>query len=272
MRLASSQPLSGRSEPAGHRFEAIEERRRQQDPREQRADRGIVVQAAHGPRLLIERAQTRFLGRRQRPAPRAAGKRERIGNVTRLRERLRPHHLVVVGAQRCDMRPRRRGQRRDLDGVQVLDPTALQLQRVVIGQHAQIRVVVRPRSEQVVPRLVQPRAIGAVHDVLGEEPVVALVLHLHHERVVLGTVVGVVEWRRHRILVGGIGLAVRVGRQQRHVFGDVRAERPVACARRIAEDHALARRRAASPPGDRRSSRAPRRSGRCRSRRPPESP
>ena len=39
--------------------------------------------------------------------------------------------------------------------------------------------------------------------------VVALVLHLHHERIVFGAVVGVVEGRRHRVLVRGIGLAMQ---------------------------------------------------------------
>ena len=75
--------------------------------------------------------------------------------------------------------------------------------------------MVRPRSEQIVPGLIEPGAIGAVDHVLGEELVAALVLHLHHERVVLGAVVGVVERRRHRILVGRVRLAVRVRRQQR---------------------------------------------------------
>ena len=64
-----------------------------------------------------------------------------------------------------------------------------------------------------------------------EEVVGALVLDLRDEGVVLGAVVGVVERRRHRILVGGIGLAVRVRRQQREVLGDARAERPIAGAR-----------------------------------------
>ncbi len=99
--------------------------------------------------------------------------------------------------------------------------------------------MVRPRSEQVVPRLIQPDAVSAVHHVLGEERVAALVLHLQHEGIVLGTVVRVVERLRHRVLVRGIGLAVRVRGQERHVFGHVGAKRLVAGALGVADDDAL---------------------------------
>ncbi len=215
MRLASSQPLSGRSGPRADRLDAIEERGRHEDARDQRAHGRVVIEVRHRARLLVERAQARLLVGRQRPAPCAAGECERIGHLAGLRQRLRSHHLVVVRAQRLDVRSRRSGQRGNLRGIEILDLAAAQLQPEVIGQHAEVRVVVRPRSEQIVPRLIQPRAIRAVDHVLGEELVVALVLHLQHERVVLGAVVGVVERRRNRILVGRIRFAVRVRRQQR---------------------------------------------------------
>ena len=109
--------------------------------------------------------------------------------------------------------------------------------------------MVRPRSEQIVPGLVEPRAIGAVHHVVGEERVAALILHLQHERVVLGAVVGVVERRRHRILVGGIRLAVRVRRQRARRTRPCR--RGTSCSRR-SSDRRRARagwRRAPMPSG-----------------------
>ena len=101
--------------------------------------------------------------------------------------------------------------------------------------------MIRPRAEEIRPRLIQPRALGAVDEVPGEEGVVALVFHLEHERVVLGAVVGVVERRRNRILVGGIRFAVRVGRQRRHVLRDAGAERAIPGARRVADESPLIR-------------------------------
>ena len=89
--------------------------------------------------------------------------------------------------------------------------------------------------------MVQPRPVGAVHHVVGEEPVAALVLHFQHEGIVLGTVVGVVEGRGYRVLVRGICLAVRVRRQERDIFGHVGAKCLVACALRIADEDALQR-------------------------------
>ena len=72
------------------------------------------------------------------------------------------------------------------------------------------------------------------------------------EGVVLRAVVGVVEGRRHRVLVRGVGLAVRVGRHEREVLGDAGAEAAVAGALRIAEEHTLAGRelRAVRPARD----------------------
>ncbi len=111
--------------------------------------------------------------------------------------------------------------------------------------------MIGPRSEEIAPGLVQVRAIGAIDHVLREELVAALVLDLEYERVVLRAVVGIVERRRHGVLVGGIGLAVRVRRQRCHVLGHVGAERPVARALAIGEEHALERvaRRAFRPIG-----------------------
>ncbi len=100
--------------------------------------------------------------------------------------------------------------------------------------------MVGPRPEQVVPRLIEPRAIAAVDDASREEVVVALVLDLGDEGVVLRAVVGVVEGEWHRVLVRRVGLAVRVGRHEREVLGDAGAEATVAGALRIAEKHTLA--------------------------------
>ncbi len=56
----------------------------------------------------------------------------------------------------------------------------------------------------------------------------------------LGAVVGVVERRRHRVAVGRVGFAVRVGRHHRHELGDAGPERLVAGAGRVAHEHPLA--------------------------------
>ena len=114
-------------------------------------------------------------------------------------------------------------------------------QAVMVREHAEIRVVIRPRPEQIVPGLIEPRAVRPVDHVLGEELVAALVLDLEHERVVLGAVVGVVERLRHGILVRRIRLAVRVWRQQRRVFRHVRPEGLVSDAARIAEHEPIER-------------------------------
>ena len=87
----------------------------------------------------------------------------------------------------------------------------LGLHPVVVEQHAQVGIVVRPRSEQVVPGAVEPSAIAAIDDVAGEEVVGALVLDRGDERVVLRAVVGVVEGRRHGVLVGRVGSPCELG-------------------------------------------------------------
>ena len=72
---------------------------------------------------------------------------------------------------------------------------------------------------------------------------------LEHERVVLGAVVGVVERRRHRILVGRVGLAVRVRRQQRRRTRPCR--RGTSCSRRSPDrrERRAGARRAPMPSG-----------------------
>ena len=54
----------------------------------------------------------------------------------------------------------------------------------------------------------------------------------------LGGIERTVERWRHRILVCGICLAVRVGRQGRHIFGNARTKGFVACTERIADKSA----------------------------------
>ena len=108
----------------------------------------------------------------------------------------------------------------------------------MIGQQAEVGIVIGPRSEEVVPRVVEPHAVIAIDEVSGEERVGPLILYLHYERVVFGAVIGVVERRGHRVFVGGVRLAVGIGWQERHIFGDAGAPRAVARARGVAEKDA----------------------------------
>ena len=113
-----------------------------------------------GARRAIERAQARLLGRGERTPPGAAGEREgvrRRGPARRGCSAWRDG--VVVRAQRARRAaepPRAAPPRRA--GVMSAILRLAGLHAVVVEQHAQVGVVVRPRPEQVVPGAARGRA------------------------------------------------------------------------------------------------------------------
>ena len=191
-------------------------------------------------RRAIEAAQSGLLAGGEGTAPGPAGEGHHVVDVPGLPQLHRRHRRVVVRLQLLHVGLQRRRQRGDPRRRHVRDLAAARLHVEVIEQHAQVGVVVRPRAEEIRPGVLERGAIGAVDHVLREEVVGALVLHLDHEGVVLGAVVGVVERLRHRVAIGRVRFAVRVGRHHRHELGDAGAERLVAGARRVADEDALA--------------------------------
>ena len=147
---------------------------------------------------------------------------------------------VVVRLQPAHVRPRLLGQRRHPSRGHVLHPAAAGSHPEVVEEHAEVGVVVGPRSQEVVPGALEGLALLTVDHVPGEELVGALVLHLGDEGVVLGAVVGVVEGRGHRVLVRGVRLPVRVGGHEGDELGDAGPERPVARALRVPDEDPLA--------------------------------
>ena len=191
-------------------------------------------------RRAIEAAQSGLLAGGEGTAPGPAGEGHHVVDVPGLPQLHRRRGRVVVRLQLLHVGLQRRRQRGDPRRRHVRDLAAARLHVEVVEQHAQVGVVVRPRAEEIRPGVLERGAIGAVDHVLREEVVGALVLDLDHEGVVLGAVVGVVERRRHRIAVGRVRFAVRVGRHHRDELGDAGAERLVAGARRVAHEDALA--------------------------------
>ena len=217
---------------------AVEKRRRDQHACEQRLDGVVMAETVLLFGSLVKRPQASRLRRRERPPPSAVGERERVLDVPRLGLCLRPGHGGALGPQPLDMRAHLGGERGEVGCVHVLDMRAFQLNLVVLGEQAEVGVVVGKCIEEVVPRLVQLCAVGGVEQVFRKKLVGALVFHPEHEGVVLRCVEGAVEGGRHGVLVRRVGLAVGVGRQERDVFSHAGAEIFVAGAGGVAEEHA----------------------------------
>ena len=218
-------------------FDAVEECGRNQNAGQEGAN-GFVVIALGGHGVVVEGPQALLFLFGQGMAPGNGGEAEAIGKMMRAGGGLGGAHGHVLGVQGGDVLAGLGGQGIELRFVEVGHVLHLEIELEMLGQQAQIVVVVGERRAQVGPGVIEADASGFVEHVFDDEAIAADIFHVVDKGVVLRGVVRAVEWVGRRIFVGRSWLDVGIRRKKVGELEDARFEFAIAGACGIADEGA----------------------------------